>query len=214
MADLVGRVASVRGEAFAQSKESGQKRVLKVGDPVFDGDMIVAGSGVEVELIFDRAPNFLLRENETLTLDEFVFGARLSDIKENALLSSGREFEAVAEAIQRGESLDQLLEETSAGGRSLAGARDSHDFVQLFRILEPLVPLEYEFRSGGGGGLEPINYGGGTLEKVVLDFEALAVSTGSVATSITDTIQTTSLSLSGPSAVNETQAITYTATLS
>ena len=73
MAILVGRVAAVGGEALAQSRESGEKRVLKVGDPVFEGDVIVAASGVEVELVFERGDKFLVRENETVTLDEHVF---------------------------------------------------------------------------------------------------------------------------------------------
>ena len=87
MAILLGKVAALGGEAFAQSKETGETRVLKIGDPVFEGDVIVSGPGTQVELEFSRGDRFLLRESETVTLDEHVFSPRLADITENAVSS-------------------------------------------------------------------------------------------------------------------------------
>ena len=169
-----------------------------------DPNLPLGGPGGEVELIFERAPTFLLRENESLTLDEFVFGPRLADIQEHALLSGSPDFTRIAEAIARGESLDQLLEETSAGPRGVPSAQDAHDFVQLFRILEPLAPSEFSFRSSTGGTAEQTPITGGVPNPLGTGIAPAGAPAGSASFGV---------SLLATPTVAEGGSITYTATL-
>ncbi|MBZ0126244.1 MAG: retention module-containing protein, partial [Rhodocyclaceae bacterium] len=149
--NVVGKVAVVQGQAFARAKD-GTQRPLKVGDVVYENEVIVTAENSRVELEFDSGKLFLLRANETATLDSAVVGSELPESRNAALLDRVGELAEITRAIAEGSSLDQLLEETAAG---LTGGGDGsgHSFVQLLRIAELLDPTEnnYQFNAGNLG---------------------------------------------------------------
>jgi hypothetical protein len=134
MANAVGTVALLEGQAFARGKD-GSQRALKVGDVVMEGEVIVTGAGSHVELAFEGGQSFLLREKETVTLDNAVLGTDLPEGHDAALLDRISETAAITRAIAEGSALDDLLEETAAGLDGGSG-EDGHSFVQLLRVVE------------------------------------------------------------------------------
>ena len=105
---------------------------------------IVTGPNSHVELAFDGGKTYLVREQETVTLDNTVFGTDLPGSRDAALLDSAKATDEIARAIAQGGSLDDLLEETAltlSGG----GADDGSTFVQLLRIVEALPPAGYDY---------------------------------------------------------------------
>ncbi|MBK6906088.1 MAG: retention module-containing protein [Rhodocyclaceae bacterium] len=193
-ANIIGKVSFIQGEVFAKSPE-GVTRVLKLGDPVFEGDVIVASVGGKVELALNDGTTLLARENESVTLDGMAFGTEPSEPKDAALLASGGELDDISRALAEGNSLDALLEETAAG--QAGTGEEGHSFVQLLRISEAVTPLDYQFGASNATQQDEISGGGATL---------LALNEGEGETA------TVTLSASTPS-VTEGGSVIYTATL-
>jgi hypothetical protein len=142
--NVVGKVAVVQGQAFARAKD-GTQRPLKVGDVVYENEVIVTAENSRVELEFDSGKLFLLRANETATLDSAVVGSELPESRNAALLDRVGELAEITRAIAEGSSLDQLLEETAAG---LTGDGDSggHSLVHLLRVAEAIDSAGNDFQ--------------------------------------------------------------------
>ncbi|MDZ4251514.1 MAG: retention module-containing protein, partial [Sulfuritalea sp.] len=155
--NVIGKVASVEGQVFAKGPKGGMRQ-LKVGDSVFEGEVIQTPSGGRVELAFNNGTAYFLRDKEAVTLDGMVFGDRTVDAKEAALMpGKGGELDDIARAIAEGNSLDKLLEETAAGRAGIVGnLDDSHSFVQLLRIAEAVDPLGYQFGNRDGGRVDDV----------------------------------------------------------
>ncbi|MBC3809128.1 retention module-containing protein, partial [Undibacterium seohonense] len=136
--NIIGKVVALQGQAIIKSPD-GKQHVLKVGDVVYENDVIVAAPGAQVELAFDSGHNYLVRQNETVTLDASVFAASQTDIAKAALLPADSSPQNIANAVIGENSLDKLLEETAAG---LGGgdASDGSSFVRLERIAENVTP--------------------------------------------------------------------------
>nr|MBP8897046.1 retention module-containing protein [Sulfuritalea sp.] len=71
--NVIGKVASILGQASAKGVD-GIMRPLKVGDPVFEGEVVQAPPGGHVELAFGDGTAYFARDNESVTLDSRVFG--------------------------------------------------------------------------------------------------------------------------------------------
>ena len=110
----VARVSAIQGTAFAKG-EDGTMRQLQVGDPVFEGEILVAPPGSQVELATDDGRLLTLKENEVLTVDAEVVGDAKADVSDSALLAANDDTSRIIQAINEGGNLDQLLEETAAG---------------------------------------------------------------------------------------------------
>ncbi|HTY03563.1 MAG TPA: retention module-containing protein, partial [Rhodocyclaceae bacterium] len=149
MANVVGKVAFIQGQAFVRAAD-GSQHALKVGDPVLEGEVIVTGPNSRVELAFDGGQTFLLREQETVTIDQSVIGTELPGHHEAALLDRVAETSAITRALAEGSSLDELLEETSTGMAGGGAGNDGHSFVELMRVVEAVPPLAYQYGSGSG----------------------------------------------------------------
>jgi hypothetical protein len=165
-ANVVGKVASIEGQVFAKGAD-GSVRQLRVGDPVFEGEVIqTPTTNGRVELSFNTGATYFLRDKEAVTLDGMVFGGRVADSRESVLLP-GRlgELEDISRAIAEGGSLERLLEETSAGRPAIFGRTDDgHSFVQLLRIAEAIDPLGYQFGNRDLGRVDEILGGSGQVE--------------------------------------------------
>ncbi|MDO8179795.1 MAG: retention module-containing protein, partial [Undibacterium sp.] len=143
-ANIVGKVVALQGQASVRSVDGSQHQ-LKLGDVIYENDVIITAANGRVELSFDEGRSYLLRESETVTLDASVYAPTQSDVANAALLPSGTTAENIIQAVVGGSSLDKLLEETAAGlGGGDAG--DGNGFVQLDRIAETVTPQSY---SGG-----------------------------------------------------------------
>ncbi|MFA9274719.1 MAG: retention module-containing protein [Candidatus Aquirickettsiella gammari] len=136
--NIIGKVVALQGQAIIKSPD-GKQHQLKVGDVVYEKDVIIAAPGAQVELAFDSGHNYLIRQNETVTLDSSVFAPGQSDIANAALLPADTSPQNVANAVIGESSLDKLLEETAAGlGGGDAG--DGSSFVRVDRIAENVTP--------------------------------------------------------------------------
>jgi hypothetical protein len=74
----IGKVASVKGEAFAKA-EDGSLRQVRLGDPVYEGEVVQAAPGGHVELAFRDGAAYFLRDRESVTLDGMSFGGSRAD---------------------------------------------------------------------------------------------------------------------------------------
>ena len=129
----VAHVAAVEGQAFARGVD-GAVRPLHVGDPVFDGDVLVTSEGSRLELASADGREIIILANETLTVDAEVAGFVTPDASDSALSLAGADIRTVIEAINRGGNLDDLLEDPAAG--ESAGDGGGPTFVRLLRISE------------------------------------------------------------------------------
>ena len=97
-------------------------------------------------------------------------------------------FRSVTVNLSGGGSI--VIASGSTSGTYVAAAQGEDPYVDTTSVAKGIASVD-----------------GGTI------FESLAFSTAAISTSITDTTQTTSLSLAAATSVDETTAITYTATL-
>ena len=130
----VARVSAIQGKVFAKS-EDGSMRELKIGDPVFEGEILVALPGSQVDLATEDGRLLTLRENEVLTVDAEVAGDSKADATDSALLAASDDTNRIIQAINEGGNLDALLEETAAG-EAAGGSDGGPTFVRLLRIAE------------------------------------------------------------------------------
>ncbi|MBR7799336.1 beta strand repeat-containing protein, partial [Undibacterium fentianense] len=136
--NIIGKVVAIQGQAIVKSPD-GAQRQLKVGDVVTEKDVIVTASGAQVELAFDSGHSYVVRQNETVTLDASVFAPSQTEIANAALLPADASPQNVTNAVIGENSLDKLLEETAAGlGGGDAG--DGNSFVRVDRIAENVTP--------------------------------------------------------------------------
>ncbi len=140
----VARVSAVQGKAFARD-ENGGMRPLQVGDPIFEGDVLVTAAGARVDLVTADGQKLNMSANEVMTIDAEVASAVKPDAADSALLAAGNDADTVIQAINQGGSLDALLEETAAGAAAGGGAGGGPSFVRLLRITEGVDPLAFEF---------------------------------------------------------------------
>ncbi|WP_426106677.1 retention module-containing protein, partial [Massilia sp. TSP1-1-2] len=140
--NLIGKVTLLAGNATARSPD-GAVRALHLGDPVYEGDVIVTAQGGKVEIAFDSGRNYLIGANETVTLDGQVFAPGETETRDAALMPANGELGDVTQALLTGNgSLDGLIEEPAAGLAAGGGDDNGSSFVELLRISESTTPLE------------------------------------------------------------------------
>ena len=158
----VARVSAIQGQAFAKGKD-GELRALRVGDPVFEGDVVVTADGSRVDLAGADGRTLVVRANETLSVDAEVAGSVKPDAADSSIQVATADVNKVIKAINQGGSLDELLEETAAGD-SAGGADGGPSFVRLLRIAEGVAPLNFEFDTARPGGVDEFVFGGGNIQ--------------------------------------------------
>ena len=144
-AQQVGTVSAIKGVVFARNAD-GEIRQLKDGDPVYEGDVIVAANGASarVEMLDGSQP--LQVSEQSLTLDAQVTGATPDSTASSVSPLSLAE---ASKLIQTKEpDFDVLVEEeATAAGPGGAGSRieGGHSFVDIMRIIENVPGASYEF---------------------------------------------------------------------
>ncbi|MDO9422064.1 MAG: retention module-containing protein, partial [Herminiimonas sp.] len=141
-ARVIGKVVALQGEVFIRG-EDGTRTLLKLGDQVHEGDVIITGANASVELESNNGAVYNIRQAEVVTLDTTIFDVD-AEAHNAALLARVSENTSINDAIALGGSLDDLLDETEAG-LSGGSAGGGHTFVQLSRLFESVTPLTFDF---------------------------------------------------------------------
>ncbi|MEJ5992497.1 Ig-like domain-containing protein, partial [Ramlibacter sp. PS3R-8] len=135
---VVGTVVMVEGVVLARS-EDGRQRQLKVGDRVFEGEVIETMAAALVELAFAQAGRFVLRAGESVTLGAALFDSLLADNE----AERGQLLARTGERTRTGSvDTEGTGEEENNEGRSILLDRvrfdDGHGFIRLDRVNESL----------------------------------------------------------------------------
>ncbi|HEY8358775.1 MAG TPA: tandem-95 repeat protein, partial [Ramlibacter sp.] len=150
---VVGTVVLIEGVVFARSS-NGSQRQLRHGDSVYEGEVITTQANAHVELAFVHGGRFVLRANESITLNEALFDNVFGQAEQEG---SGTLLGRVAEATDpnridtKGLGAGREPEDDSSSGAELndrVGQDLAHGFVRLDRIAEPLDAAPFEFGSG------------------------------------------------------------------
>jgi large repetitive protein len=145
---VVAKVVSLNGEAFARDS-SGKIHFLKVGDAIREGETVVASDGSKVVLQFADGRDVPVMPGEHLKIDAEVTGHH--DARDSALAGRHQGIDQIAQVLQQGGNLDDLLDPTAAGQVGAASGDAGHTFVQLQRIVEAIgMPVgDYSFSDTG-----------------------------------------------------------------
>ena len=153
IANPVARVAATYGQVYAKG-QNGTLRSLRVGDVIYENEVIVTGPNSAVDLVTMGGLPFRLGANEVMALDIEVAGS--ADVTDAAFKITDGEFKRLVAALNEGRPIDELLEETAAGSAGNAGGGST--FVRLLHITEGVSPLSFEFGSDRLGGADGAVY--------------------------------------------------------
>ena len=149
MAQFIGTISKLTGAVLARA-EDGSTRTLKLGDDVFEGEVLVTGEGALVEVMFHDAPPIVLPGSRELLLSGELTVDGRDSITDAVLAGETPQLLATAEDGEIDFNL-LLEEEATAAG---AGGEGS-SFVRLGRIgfgPEPLEPSDAGVPTGAAAG--------------------------------------------------------------
>ncbi|WP_146876432.1 retention module-containing protein, partial [Halovibrio variabilis] len=153
----IATVVTITGQAWARDPD-GSLRELAVGDALQEGETLVTSTNGSVQLDFDDGlPATLIGSNEEVAITNDVDAENAPTEEETVAQDS--EIEALLSALEEedGDLLD-LLEATAAGGGAAGGGGGGSDFVQLARIEESVLGLQYEYSVGADEGPETVEF--------------------------------------------------------
>ena len=114
----LGVIKNILGGEIVAVDKSGNERVLKVGDSIFEGETIKANGSAKAVIAANDGKEVSLQNGESLSLD-----------KEANALSDNPEIASIQQALLNGANITDL-EETAAGGNA-AGGNVTGDGVSL-----------------------------------------------------------------------------------
>ena len=114
----LGVIKNILGGEIVAVDKSGNERVLKVGDSIFEGETIKANGSAKAVIAANDGKEVSLQNGESLSLD-----------KEANALSDNPEIASIQKALLNGANITDL-EETAAGGNP-AGGNATGDGVSL-----------------------------------------------------------------------------------
>ena len=114
----LGVIKNILGGEIVAVDKSGNERVLKVGDSIFEGETIKANGSAKAVIAANDGKEVSLQNGESLSLD-----------KEANALSDNPEIASIQKALLNGTNITDL-EETAAGGNA-AGGNATGDGVSL-----------------------------------------------------------------------------------
>lgn len=114
----LGVIKNILGGEIVAFDKSGNERVLKVGDSIFEGETIKANGSAKAVIAANDGKEVSLQNGESLSLD-----------KEANALSDNPEIASIQKALLNGANITDL-EETAAGGNP-AGGNATGDGVSL-----------------------------------------------------------------------------------
>ena len=127
MAQVIGIVSKLVGQVNARL--GNQVRELKLGDEVFQGEILVTGNGAIIEIDVPQAPPILLAGGRELLLTGDVTLSGRTEMAEASIDAVA--VDELLAALEGDGDLLETLEATAAGG---AGGDQGSSFVRLGRI--------------------------------------------------------------------------------
>ena len=144
---VVATVVRVDGQVLARNAD-GEVRLLKAGDILREGEVVVTASGARVELAYADGGATSIPEDSSVLISEEMTEAARPDARaasvEDATIAQ------VIQAIETGQDLDQVLEDPAAGLAG-GGAGEGSSFVRLLRISEEIGQTTFDFAEAQGG---------------------------------------------------------------
>ncbi|MDO8285736.1 MAG: retention module-containing protein, partial [Rhodoferax sp.] len=137
-----GIVVILEGKAWL-SDAQGNRRPLKVGDEVQEGQQVITEDGTRLELALPNGQPLIVASGRELLIDSNLLGTSRSDKTEAALSDLNSGSAEVARIIASGGDLSTQLESTAVGLGGGDGS-DSHSFVRLLRIQEGVTALSLD----------------------------------------------------------------------
>jgi hypothetical protein len=134
-----GIVVTLEGNAWLVDA-AGNRRLLKVGDEVQEGQTVITEDGTRLELGLPNGQPVLIASGRELLIDATLLGSASVDKTEAALVNLNSGSAEIARIIASGGDLSTQLESTAAGLGGGDGS-DTHGFVRLLRIQENTSPL-------------------------------------------------------------------------
>jgi hypothetical protein len=142
---VIGKVGSLTGTAYARN-EIGQKRPLKLGDEVYQGDLVFTDAGGRVEIDFGVGRSFAVVEGQQVVMDTTIYGDGEVEATRLAVLERDAQFRSIETQIASGtQSLDSLLEATASGGGAGAENYSRANLPALGRLSEGANLSEIHF---------------------------------------------------------------------
>ncbi|WP_019024341.1 retention module-containing protein [Thioalkalivibrio sp. ALJ20] len=148
---IVATVQAVIGTVTVRDAE-GNSRVLQQGDPIYAGEEVTTQSGGLVELALADGSSVTLAEGEAATLTEDLVQSADADAMASQI--GDATVEEIIAALDRGESLDDLLEAPAAGVEG-GTAGEGGGFVRVVRVNDEVPQVQYVFPTNALGQPEP-----------------------------------------------------------
>ena len=185
---LIGKVVALTGTAYLIT-DNGAKRELQLGDTVQTSDTIQTTPGADVELELANGRPMHIGPEQLVAFTEDLTNALGFDSLDGSVNLAT--IETVIKAIESGKDVNEVLEETAAGGNGLMTIR-GFDFVALLRINDVLnqFGFQYDFNFRANIQDQPIN--GRLLENGDLDDNKGAGGSGSGSGSVTPVVSSIS----------------------
>ncbi|MGM0553637.1 MAG: retention module-containing protein, partial [Pseudomonadota bacterium] len=135
MAEVIATVESVVGTVIARDAD-GNTRVLQEGDEILQGEEVIAEDGAFIQMAFADGSSFALTGGEEVTVTEELAASFQPDPQDAAM--GPQTAEEIVAALERGESIDDMLEAPAAGLAGAGGDNEGASFVRIARIDEPV----------------------------------------------------------------------------
>ncbi len=128
----LGKIAGIQGEVVL-SGPNGEQAQGHPGDQLFLGSTLTTFGSSIVVLKLDGLNPISLGHDETLTISQ-DFLDKLKEEEEETSLGGDVNFDLIAQAVESGESLEELLPATAAGGEGAQGGSSSSSSASGARI--------------------------------------------------------------------------------
>ncbi|MBL8438209.1 MAG: retention module-containing protein, partial [Zoogloeaceae bacterium] len=137
----IATVVAVVGKVEARNS-NGELRILKPGDVLREGDVLITAPGAHAELAFADGDHLPIPAEQTVAITPELSEVLRPDRSE-AEIASGT-IDRVIQALNQGGEIDALLDAPAAGATG-GGAGEGNNFVRLLRISEALDDLNFAF---------------------------------------------------------------------
>jgi len=160
---VVAHITKVEGIVFVKSPD-GTMRIIKVGDPLYKGDVIITDPGSRAEFENLNGNQTSVAERQTVMLDDEVAGAATAADSAVAAMEPA-EVTQVIQALNTGEDINIVLDETAAGMVG-SGVEQGHFVVKVQRANIGYTPeVDVELGTNTGNPVE--------LERIIERIDAL-----------------------------------------
>ena len=139
----IAKVLALTGNAYVVGTD-GLLRPLKVGDQIEKGEIVRTAEGARVELMMADGQTVAVAPDVNVRVDESMVQADNRPTTPESAVQAAT-VDAVIQALDRGDDLNQTLEAAAAGLGSGAESGGDATFVRLLRIVEPVDPLAYNY---------------------------------------------------------------------